>query len=73
MVPTFVNRMVSKTMKTKEKCGEEFDGSICARRKGHGGCHVDSVGSKYGPLSWTNEGKLRDLAERSKEQEAKKQ
>jgi hypothetical protein len=55
----------------KEKCGETFDGSICALRKGHGGRHVDGTGGN-GPLSWTDEGVKRILAERSKEQEAKK-
>jgi hypothetical protein len=56
----------------KHKCGETFDGSVCALRKGHHGRHVDGTGGN-GPLSWTEEGKQRVLAERSKEQEAKKQ
>lgn len=50
-------------MKAKEKCSEAFDGSVCCLRKGHGGRHVDGTGGN-GPLSWTEQGKQRVLAER---------
>ena len=50
--------------KTKEKCDETFDGSVCTLRKGHGGRHVDGTGGN-GPLSWTREGKQRVLVERA--------
>lgn len=53
----------------KEKCGEAFDGSVCALRKGHGGRHVDGTGGN-GPLSWTEEGKQRVLAECAQAQAA---
>jgi hypothetical protein len=58
---------------TKEKCGETFDGSICTLRKGHGGRHVDNSGSGNGPLSWTEQGKERVLAERAASAERKEQ
>jgi hypothetical protein len=56
-------------MKTKDKCGETFDGSVCILRKGHGGRHVDGTGGN-GPLSWTDEGRARILAERAQAQAA---
>lgn len=52
----------------KEKCGDEFDGSLCLKEKEHHGKHIDGVGSKNGPLSWTDAGKARVLAERAEAQ-----
>ncbi len=51
----------------KEKCGDTLDGSICGLRKGHGGRHVCSPESAEGngPVSWTDQGKARVLAERA--------
>lgn len=48
-----------------EKCLAEFDGSVCFRRKGHPGKHVDGIGSRNGPLFWTDAGKQEVLKKRA--------
>lgn len=51
-------------MESTETCGDQFDDSVCTRKKNHGGKHVDGRGTDSRWTSWNDAGKARELAER---------
>ena len=60
-------------VKEQEQCGQTFDDSVCTLRKQHGGKHIDGRGTDSRWMSWSNEGKIRELAERERRAEIEKE
>ncbi len=49
-------------------CGDTFGESICTRKRGHGGKHIDEHPDR-GWQAWTDAGKQRVLAEQARRAE----